>query len=75
MNHIGHTTLSLSHSRVGVVVRVESRSRSRESEPAAYTGQAEACWRPTRAAYTCLHGRTMSLPVSMTMSMSGRLLF
>lgn len=29
MNHIGHTTLSLSHSRVGVIVRVESRSRSR----------------------------------------------
>lgn len=25
MNHIGHTTLSLSHSRVGVTVRVESR--------------------------------------------------
>lgn len=35
MNHIGHTTLSLSHSRVGFVVRVESRRRSRESEPAA----------------------------------------
>lgn len=58
MNHIGHTTLSLSHSRVGVTVRVESRESEPEPESQSAVRAGSIHW-PSRGLLAthsgCLH--------------------